>query len=52
MDAFQRTWKIRDQMPDGKWGPEREVTIEQFLADNAAKAAAAREIFRRNSEGA
>lgn len=28
-----RTWKIRDQMPDGKWGPEREVTMAQYRAE-------------------
>ena len=44
-----RTWKIRDQMPDGSWGPEREVTLEQFKAENAAKAKRAVEIFRRGS---
>ena len=43
---MQRTWKIRDQMPDGSWGPEREVTLEQFLTESKAKSEKAREIFR------
>lgn len=37
-----RTWKIRDQQPDGSWGPEREVTLAQYRAEvEAAKAKAA-----------
>lgn len=33
---MSQTWKIRDQMPDGSWGPEREVTLEQYKAEMAA----------------
>jgi hypothetical protein len=43
-----RTWKIRDQMPDGSWGPEYTVTLEQFLAANRAKADAAKAIHAAN----
>lgn len=45
-----KTWKIRDQLPSGKWGPEREVTLEQFKTENAAKAKAALAIFRADAE--
>ena len=45
-----KTWKIRDQLPSGKWGPEREVTLEQFRADNASKAKAGTVIFRASVE--
>lgn len=45
-----RTWKIRDQLPNGKWGPEREVTLEQYRAEIAARAQKAREIFKREAE--
>jgi hypothetical protein len=40
-----RTWKIRDQQPDGSWGPEREVTLEQYKGEIAAAATRAKEIF-------
>jgi hypothetical protein len=43
-----RTWKIRDQLPDGSWGPECEVTLAQYLAEVKAKAARAMEIHRQN----
>lgn len=33
-----RTWKIRDQLPNGQWGPYREVTLAQYRAEiEAAK---------------
>jgi hypothetical protein len=47
-----RTWKIRDQQPDGSWGPEREVTLEQYKAEIAAAADRAKSIFKRNAEAA
>jgi hypothetical protein len=47
--AAQSTWKIRDQLPNGKWGPEREVTLDQYKAEVAAKSAAARAIFANNA---
>ena len=46
----ERTWKIRDQLPNGKWGPEREVTLEQYRAEIAAAAKRAKEIFKRDAE--
>lgn len=45
-----KTWTIRDQMPDGSWGPEREVTLAQFLAETKAKQTRAVEIFKRNAK--
>lgn len=47
-----KTWKIRDQMPDGSWGPEREVTLEQFLAESRRKAQQAKAAFAANAAGA
>lgn len=44
------TWKIRDQMPDGSWGPEREVTLEQYRAEIEAAKKRAAEIFRRDAK--
>ncbi len=32
----QRTWKIRSQLPNGEWGPEREVTLAQYLVEHEA----------------
>lgn len=32
-----RKWTIRDQMPDGTWGPERSVTLAEFQTDHKAK---------------
>jgi hypothetical protein len=43
-----RTWKIRDQLSDGSWGPEREVTLAQFKADNEAKKTIALAKFKAN----
>jgi len=47
-----RTWKIRDQMPNGSWGPEREVTLEQYRAEIEAAKARAVEAFRRDAQSA
>ena len=45
--ATQQTWKIRSQLPTGKWGPERTVTLVQYRAElDAAKAHAAAEFKR------
>ena len=44
----ERTWKIRDQMPDGSWGPEYSVTLAQYLAKNRASCDAARAIHAAN----
>jgi hypothetical protein len=44
-----RTWKIRDQMPDGSWGPEREVTLAQYKAEIAAASTRAMAIFKANA---
>jgi hypothetical protein len=47
-----RTWKIRDQQPNGSWGPEREVTLEQYLAEIRQRADQAVAIFKRAAAGA
>lgn len=47
-----RTWKIRDQQPDGSWGPEREVTLAQYKAEIAAASQRAMEMFRIAREAA
>ena len=44
-----RTWKIRDQLPNGKWGPEREVTLAQYKAEVQAKSKKAMAIFKANA---
>lgn len=41
----ERTWKIRDQLPNGKWGPEREVTLARYKAEIAAREETAKKIF-------
>lgn len=43
-----RTWKIRDGMPDGTWGPERKVTLEQYRAELNANAERAKRIHAEN----
>lgn len=45
----ERTWKIRDHMPDGSWGHEREVTLAQYRAEIDAAKKRALEIFKRNA---
>lgn len=50
--ATPRTWKIRDQLPDGSFGPERSVTLEQYREEVAAKSRRAIEIFQRNAAAA
>lgn len=42
----ERAWKIRDQMADGSWGPEYEVTLEQYKAKVKADSAKAMAAFR------
>lgn len=44
----ERTWKIRDQLPTGEWGPEYEVTLAQYLAKVKTDSAKAMEIYRAN----
>jgi hypothetical protein len=48
----ERTWKIRDQLPEGDprgdFGPEREVTLAQFRAEIDAAKANAMAIYRAN----
>lgn len=41
-----RTWKIRDQLPDGKWGPEYEVTLAEYRAKIENAKAHAETIFK------
>jgi hypothetical protein len=41
----EKTWTIRDQMPDGSWGPEREVTLAQYLAETRQRADHAKAVF-------
>jgi hypothetical protein len=48
MTKTQKTWKIRDQLPNGKWGPEREVTLAQYRQEIEARKAKAIDIFRAN----
>lgn len=45
----EQTWKIRDQQPDGSWGPEREVTLEQYKAEVVSASKRAVETFKRNA---
>ena len=40
-----KTWKIRDQLPTGKWGLEREVTLAQYKDEIAAASAKAKAIY-------
>jgi hypothetical protein len=44
----ERTWKIRDQLPTGAWGPEREVTLAQYRAEVDAATSRARAIHQAN----
>lgn len=44
-DLPKGTWIIRDQQPDGSWGPEREVTLDQYRAEINAASRRAREVF-------
>lgn len=41
----ERTWKIRDQLPNGKWGPERIVTLAQYRAEIAVAVVRAKAVF-------
>jgi hypothetical protein len=43
-----KTWTIRDQMPNGSWGPAREVTLAEFLAEHKAKSQIALQKHRAN----
>ena len=45
-----RTWKIRDKLPNGSWGPEREVTLAQYRAEVDAASKRALAIYRANAE--
>lgn len=47
----EKTWAIRDQMPDGSWGPERTVTLAQYRAEIEDRSAAAMRIFRAKLAG-
>ena len=44
----ERTWKIRNQLPDGTWGPEREVTLAQYRAEGDAAVKWALQVYRAN----
>jgi len=48
MAAAERTWKIRDQLPTGEWGSEREVTLAQYRAEIDAANARALAIHQAN----
>lgn len=45
----ERTWQIRDQMPDGSWSAERTVTLAQYRAEVDAAKVRALAIFRINA---
>lgn len=47
---LERTWQIRDQLPNGQWSKPRTVTLAQFKAESARKAKEALSIFRANVE--
>ena len=47
---MQKTWEIRDQLPNGTWSEPRTVTLEQFKAESARKAKAALAVFRASVE--
>ncbi len=49
MNTKAQTWKIRDQLPNGKWGPEREVTLAQYRAELDAAHQRALAIHRANA---
>ncbi len=42
----QRTWKIRDQLPNGKWGEEYEVTLAEYRAKIEDAKAHAETVFK------
>jgi hypothetical protein len=46
----ERTWRIQDQLPNGEWGPEYEVTLAEYLAKTKAAQAKAMAIFKSNVE--
>lgn len=46
----ERTWKIRDQMPNGTWSAEREVTLAQYRAELVAAHLRAIHAYRANAE--
>ena len=48
MKTAPTTWKVRNQLPDGSWGPEREVTLAQYRAEIDAAKVHAIEIYRAN----
>ena len=48
MATAERTWKIRDQLPTGEWGSEREVTLAQYRAEIDAAGARALAIHQAN----
>lgn len=48
----ERTWQIRDQLPNGKWGPYREVTLAQYRSEIEAAKAKASAIFKADAETA
>jgi hypothetical protein len=45
----EQTWTIKDQMPDGSWGPERQVTLAQFLAETRHRADHAKAVFAKEA---